>query len=1117
MGRTQVPNNSNEKIHIDEIKETLIKTKEENCVGCNRCTRVCPIETANLTYQDDEGNIKVKIDPAECIQCGSCIYVCKHGARYYTDDTERFFSELEKGSPLSVIVAPSIRTNIPDWQNLFSWLRSKGVRFIYDVALGADICIWAHLRLLKENPDPIITQPCPVIVSFCEIHKHELLPFLSPVHSPMACTAIYMRQKGIVGDIASISPCIAKTVEHKATDLVKYNITFANLLDYIKRHDIKLPDEKSCFDHENAGPGSLFPVPGGLRENIDFLTGKTVHIEKAEGDKVFQYLKQYAQTEKNFLPDVFDVLNCADGCLIGTGADKEQNIFKVNKQMNIVRDITTKNIEESNKRLLEYDKIFSPEDFHRQYTAMPGKHGNVTEQQIQQAFIEMGKTDYVKQNFNCGACGSDSCYSMARKIALGVNIPMNCVIKSRDDSKAEKARNAEYLNLVRNIGDNLFSTLDETYAFEMEESLKVLTETVNCGAVAIWRRIGDENSNKCERVYGWYGNDPSRIAILGEWPEEWVMALKDGKRILKNVKKENPGLFPDVVESIFIVPINLRGKFWGFVDAISIKDRSFSKEEASLLEASGILLIAGILERELNQNIIAAREEALAGTKAKSDFLSSMSHEIRTPMNAIIGMTKIADMTSDMSKVRLCLANVKASSEHLLGLINDILDMSKIEAGKLEFDNAPFDLEKSLIKTSDIIAEKAGEKNLTLNFFIEKNMPLRYSSDELRLSQVITNLLSNAVKFTPKNGTITVSIKELQRKNDHSVIQFSVKDSGIGISQEQQAKLFSAFTQADSGITKRFGGTGLGLAISKNIVENMNGKIKVISETNKGAEFIFTVELKRLPEQLSIRLYGKTALVVGSRKEERDQCMEMLKENGIDASSTASVEEAIRLAGEKTYDAIFFSPDNGSDIYEEVSKFGAIAEKDNFVIVSSFIKWSLAEEKLHTLGTKHFLPKPLFLSNMRAVLKDIFDYQSNVKLSDSLCSYDFNDVSILLVEDIDINRIIFQALLEQTNIKIDVAENGLEAVDMFSQQPEKYDLIIMDIQMPLMDGYEATRTIRQFSHPRAATIPIIAMTANAFQADILAAKESGMNDYLTKPIDEKNVMLKIAEYTNKLN
>ena len=241
----------------EQFLDLAIQTLDNECVGCNHCARICPIESANVIVQDEVQSVKVNIDHSQCIKCGKCLEVCKHSARFVHDDLTRFLGDLEAGKDISVVLAPSIRTNIPEWRQLIGWLRQLGVKFVYDVALGADICIWAHLRLIEKNPGPIITQPCPSIVAYCERHKHELLPFLSPIHSPMACTAIYMHKQGVEHGIASLSPCVAKSLEHGSTKLIQYNITFVKLLEYIKRNHIELPKKESGFDHYNSGPGLL--------------------------------------------------------------------------------------------------------------------------------------------------------------------------------------------------------------------------------------------------------------------------------------------------------------------------------------------------------------------------------------------------------------------------------------------------------------------------------------------------------------------------------------------------------------------------------------------------------------------------------------------------------------------------------------------------------------------------------------------------------------------------------------------------------------------------------------------------------------------------------------------
>ena len=988
---------------MNPAEHCYIHMEEEKCVGCNRCIRVCPIETANIAFEDESGNIRVRLDQSQCIYCGACIGVCDHGARVIDDDTERFFADLARGVPISVMAAPSIQTNIPEWKRLFAWLRRLGVAHIYDVSLGADICIWAHLRLLEKDPRPIITQPCPTIVSYCERHRHELLPYLSPIHSPMACAAVYMRQNGVAGSIASISPCIAKGEEHRETGLVQYNITFARLYRYLEANGITLPEEESSFDHPEAGPGALFPLPGGLQENLEFFTGASLHVEKKEGPGVFSYLDQYAATDNAFLPDVFDVLHCADGCLIGSAAKKEQNVFALHKQMQEARKRAARAMENSRERLAEYDRQLNLDDFLRTYTAYPVKNRDmVSDQDIERAFQSLGKTDFDKRHFNCGACGSHSCHEMARKIALNVNIPMNCVIVSRDEAKQERERNAEYLALVRNVGDSLFSAQDGDYPAQVKDSLRILSETVNCSAVAIWRRAGN---GAFERVNGWYGNNPGSVAIYGEWPEDWVRRLKHGERVLVNARKDKPGLFPGAVTTLFIVPIHIRGEFWGFVDAISVEDREFAEEEASLLEAAGILLISGILERELHGALIKTREDALAGTRAKSDFLSRMSHEIRTPMNAIIGMTHMGVTAREMERKDYCLEKISNASEHLLGVINDILDMSKIEADKFELSTVWFNFEKMLRNVVNVTAFRMEEKDLQFSVLIDPRIPPLLEADDQRLAQVITNLLSNAAKFTPEGGRIQLSISLEERVGDLETIRVAVTDTGIGISDEAKSRLFQSFEQAESGTSRKFGGTGLGLAISRRIVELMGGSIWVESAEGQGSAFIFTFRAR-------------------ARAHDKD-------ENARDGENS----------GETGTDAI--------------AAGCAVDHPDEGQAVS------------------------------------------------------FAGRRVLLAEDVAVNREIFCAMLEDTGLEIDIAENGRIAVEKFTAHPRDYDLILMDVQMPEMDGFEATRAIRAAESPVAARIPIIAMTANVFREDIEKCRACGMDDHIGKPVDYTEMMGKL--------
>ncbi|MCL2677831.1 MAG: response regulator [Clostridiales bacterium] len=515
--------------------------------------------------------------------------------------------------------------------------------------------------------------------------------------------------------------------------------------------------------------------------------------------------------------------------------------------------------------------------------------------------------------------------------------------------------------------------------------------------------------------------------------------------------------------------------------------------------------------------------------RAKSEFLSRMSHEMRTPMNAIIGMTKIAETTEDVSRLRYCLETIGVSSGHLLGIINDILDMSKIEAGKFELENIPVNIEKMLMKVCNIIIDNMEKKNQRFSVLLSKNLHLNYVADDLRLSQVITNLLSNAVKFTPKGGKITLSVEESERREDASTVRFSIADTGIGMTSEQVSRLFNAFEQADGSVSRKYGGTGLGLVISKSIIEKMGGRIWVESEFGVGSTFSFEVNLERASHQDTVIFDGIRPgdirlLIVEHDDDIRKHFLSITESFGVNTDSAEDMNEAIALVDEsvnkgRAYDIVFLAYDlpgaNGIDFANEL---GRHINKNTTVIITTYLEWHRIEKFAADNNLTRFITKPLFPSSVLDAINDVVGAalkNLDIKARHASNVPDLSGVHILLTEDMEINREIFIALLEETRISIDIAENGLVAVSKFKENPEKYDLIIMDIQMPEMDGYQATRAIREMEVPRAKTIPIIAMTANAFKEDIDRCLESGMNDHLAKPIDEKAVIAKIARYSRQ--
>ncbi|WP_424245651.1 signal transduction histidine kinase [Elusimicrobium posterum] len=406
--------------------------------------------------------------------------------------------------------------------------------------------------------------------------------------------------------------------------------------------------------------------------------------------------------------------------------------------------------------------------------------------------------------------------------------------------------------------------------------------------------------------------------------------------------------------------------------------------------ANNINSMACDIEKNAQEHEMLLRAEA--ATEAQRDFLSHMSHEMRTPMNAVIGMSNIARQTDDIGKIRHCLEKIDTAANHLLGVINDVLDMSKIEAGKLELGEINFSFKQMIDQVVTVINFKIEEKQQDLTLEIDRDVPEYLFTDRQRLAQVITNLLSNANKFSPNNGKIYLRVNRLPDEDGMCRLRIEVQDDGIGISPEQQAKLFQSFKQANNSISRQYGGTGLGLVISKRIVEIMQGRIWIESELGHGAKFIFEIKVA----------FGNTPEAA---------------ENATDGKNRETTD------------------------------------------------------------------------------KDVFAGKR-----------------ILLAEDVDINREIVLTLLEPTLIEIDSAENGAEALRMFSEAPEKYDLIFMDMQMPEMDGFEATRRIRALDVSNAKTIPIIAMTANVFKEDIDKCLAAGMNGHIGKPLDFNEVLEQLRKW-----
>jgi len=602
---------------------------------------------------------------------------------------------------------------------------------------------------------------------------------------------------------------------------------------------------------------------------------------------------------------------------------------------------------------------------------------------------------------------------------------------NHNDQMIKNNKEQLHQNNLLNTVNMIASILLQAEADEFEEALLcclgMMGDAVEVDRVYIWKNFSSNGKLYSSQLYEWSeGAEPQQnndeytknIPYEENMPG-WEESLSNGYCINGLIREMNElaqlQLAPQGILSILVVPVFLKEHFWGFVGFDDChKEREFSHNEETILRSGSLLIAHALLRNDLTLNLRAtalelesALEKAKAASHAKTIFLSNMSHEMRTPLNAIIGMTQIGKASNEMEKRNYTFEKIEGASNHLLGVINDVLDMSKIEAGKFDLFLTEFNFEKMLQKSISITGFRIEEKKQHFTLYVEADIPNILIGDEQRLIQVITNLLTNAVKFTPEEGSICLKAHFVKEENNFSVIKIEVTDTGIGISADHQHRLFSSFEQAESSISRKFGGTGLGLSICKKIVEMMDGSIWIESELGKGSTFAFTVRL---------------------------QCAQTVIENPVYA-------------------------------------------------------------------------KPVYSKKIDNNENDFYTNQTITETAESINENFIGDgFRLLLAEDVEINREIVISLLEPTNIKIDCATNGAEAVKMFHDSPDRYDMIFMDLQMPQMDGLEATIKIRNMDLQKAAEIPIVAMTANVFKEDVDKCLEAGMNAHIGKPLDMNEVM-----------
>lgn len=625
---------------------SIINVDKDKCVGCNACVRACPVEDANIARKDEEGKLRILIDDEKCIRCGECIRTCSHGSRSFEDDIDAFLNDLKAKKEIAVIAAPSIKIAFDgNWRHVLQWLRNQGIEKIYDVSYGADICTWAHIRYLQAHPGAkLISQPCAAVVNYVLRHKPELLKNLSPVHSPMACLAVYIKKVlGFKGKIAALSPCIAKIDEFHETGLIDYNVTMAHLKTYFERTGVELPKIKIYsefeFDEYQGLEGAIYPKPGGLMKNLLIHSPEMEVITSEGANRLYHDLDLYLNQKEEFLPDVFDVLNCETGCNGGPATGVHYQRFEMNDIMHHVEayarkvrkaNVTKKGVD---KQFAEFDKNLKLEDFIRQYKPHNVQRIKVSEKMIEQSYKEMEKYTDTERNFDCHACGYASCREMATALARGINEKENCNQYMMKMVRKERQKVTEVNSEVLSMNQELLTIFGE-----LTDNILLVKEQ----AAQIWES-GQNSTNNMGTVVEHMGE-------LNTLNQDIVDSMKD---INQNIQKYNQ-MTQDVE------------KIAGKINLLSL---NAAIEAARAGEVGRGFSVVATNIRELSEN-----SKASVGSAKEND---QGIHQAIDKVNVVVENFnhEIAEL---MKVVNTTIENVNLSSDKGKGIQETMLKVSEI-------------------------------------------------------------------------------------------------------------------------------------------------------------------------------------------------------------------------------------------------------------------------------------------------------------------------------------------------------------------------------------------------------------------------------------------------------
>ncbi len=777
----------------------------------------------------------------------------------------------------------------------------------------------------------------------------------------------------------------------------------------------------------------------------------------------------------------------------------------------IVEEIPEENI--SDYALMEEDLKYSAEGRNIQYLALYSGDGDfemITGEQVMLADPEPFWESMKKGD---------------KKIAVGVDASANDIVLFGIRAELPMADGRKSIALVAGIPDEY---IVRVLALEENDSL-VYSHVIRRDGSFVIKSIATEKNSYFEQVRAIVDEEAGKSAET--YVEELQSTMRERKRYSTVLHMEG--------SRSHLYCTSLPNSEWYLVTVMPYGAMDETVSHFSAIQVTSIFIGSGIilfgllvvfilylnLSRRQMEELEKAREEAVHATRAKSEFLSNMSHDIRTPMNAIVGMTAIAVANIDDKKqIQNCLKKITLSSKHLLGLINDVLDMSKIESGKLTLHIEQISLREVMDSIVNIVQPQIKEKKQHFSVHIRNVEAEDVYCDSVRLNQVLLNFLSNAIKFTPEGGYIEISLYEEPSPigDTYVRVHIKVKDNGIGMSDEFKKTIFEAFTREDSKRVQKTEGTGLGMAITKYILDAMEGTVEVNSKQGEGTEFHVILDLEKvLVQEEEMILPDWHMLVVDDDEQLCESVIHALKDIGINAEWTLDGEAAVELVKERHKQQNDFQiilldwklP--GMDGIETARSIRTQMGGDIPILLISAYDWNEIEHEAREAGITGFISKPLFKSTLFYGLRQFAETDNEIETQLSEKEIDLTGRKILLAEDNDLNWEIAEALLTERGLELEWAENGQICVDKFKRSPVGfYDAVLMDIRMPVMTGHEAAREIRALDREDA-DIPIIAMTADAFEEDIKRCMESGMNAHVAKPIDIREVERQLDKFIKK--